>query len=165
MANNFCIMGCDPGLSGAIAFYFPTFPQQISVKDMPVVDNQVDAAALTDLILQMKPDLAICEMVGARPGQGVSSMFNFGVSFGRLTGVITSCHVPLHFVTPAKWKKHFRLPADKEASRAYAVRMWPQSDHFRRKKDEGRAEASLIARYGAETIAHHLTRETVNESV
>lgn len=151
----FCIMGCDPGLSGAVAFYFPTFPQQISVRDMPTADHQVDAATLASIINQLRPDIAVCEIVGARPGQGVSSMFNFGVSFGRLTGVITSCGVPLHYVTPAKWKKHFRLSSDKEEARAYAIRMWPQSEHFRRKKDEGRAEAALIARYGAETVAHY----------
>ena len=154
----FLICGCDPGLKGAIAFYFPKFPAQISVYDMPIVGNEVDAAALEAIIRQMKPDLAVCELVGARPGQGVTSMFNFGVSFGRLTGVIAACHVPLSYVTPAKWKKSFGLSSDKEEARALAIRMWPASAHFRRRKDEGRAEAALIARYGADAI-HPKTME------
>jgi hypothetical protein len=150
--DNPCIMGCDPGNSGAVAFYFPKFANVVSVRDVPLVDGQIDSAALGALIDQFKPDLALVELVGARPGQGVTSMFRFGVAFGRLTGVISSKHIPLHYVTPGKWKKHFRLSAEKEEARDLAIRLWPASDLFRRKKDHGRAEAALIAKYAAEVL-------------
>ena len=67
-------------------------------------------------------------------------------------GVVASLAIPTHMVTPGRWKKHFRLDADKEKARALAIRLWPSSEHFERKKDHGRAEAALIARFGAETI-------------
>jgi crossover junction endodeoxyribonuclease RuvC len=87
------------------------------------------------------------------PGQGVTSMFNFGRSYGDVRGVIGAMEVPLHFVTPQKWKKHFGLSSDKEQSRLRAIRMFPAvADSFKRKKDDGRAEAALIALYGSEVL-------------
>ena len=143
-----CIMGIDPGISGAVAFYFPD-SGRVSVHDMPVADGRVNGASIAAMIAQMNPDYAVLELVGAMPGQGVSSMFNFGTSFGIVIGVIAACNVRNHLVTPAKWKKHFRLSADKEASRALALRMFPaNAEHFARKKDNGRAEAALLALYG-----------------
>ena len=152
MTKQICILGCDPGASGAIAFYFPAHPELIAVEDVPTVNGEIDSAQLGARILQMKPDLAMVEQVGAMPKQGVSSTFKFGDAFGQLKGVLGALQVPRHMVTPAKWKKHFRLDSDKEAARALAIRLWPSCENFQRKKDHGRAEAALIARYCAEII-------------
>jgi hypothetical protein len=148
-----CIMGADPGASGAICFYFPGHPDApLAVFDTPTVNDKVDAATLRERINQFKPDLAIVELVGAMPKQGVSSTFKFGVAFGTLCGVVSALGIETHFVTPGKWKKHFLLSSEKEASRERALRLWPTCPHFSRKKDHGRAEAALLARYGWETI-------------
>ena len=148
-----CILGIDPGISGAIAFYFPETPSNVSVYDVPVAGNQVSGALLFDVVRQYMPDMAIIELVGAMPKQGVSSTFQFGRTFGATIGVIQAAGVQLHFATPAKWKRHFNLPSDKDRARELALRMFPQSiQHFARKKDHGRAEAALLALYAAQTI-------------
>ena len=145
-----CIMAVDPGLTGAIAFYFPVH-NAISAYDMPVVDKDVDAASLADMIARLKPDFAIVEKVSSRPGEGVSSAFKFGSGFGIVRGVIAACGVPMALVTPQRWKKHFTLDADKEKSRALALRKWPaRSELFGLKKHHGRAEAALLAAYAAD---------------
>lgn len=150
--RQFCILAVDPGVSGAVAWYFPGHSNLISAEDMPVVAGEVDAATLARRIEQMRPDLAVVEQVSARPGQGVSSTFKFGAAYGIVRGVLAACGVPCHLVTPSRWKKHFRLYADKEKARAFALRLWPASEHFSRKKDHGRAEAALTARWAAETL-------------
>lgn len=147
-----CILGVDPGLSGAIAFYFPAAPDLIAAEDMPVAAGEVDAATLARRIRQMGPALAVIEQVAARPGQGVSSMFRFGAAYGTARGIVQALGIPTQLVTPNRWKKHFRLDSDKEKSRALALRLWPTSAHFARKKDDGRAEAALLARFAAETM-------------
>lgn len=152
MTSETCILGIDPGLSGAIAFYFPNHPDMIGAEDVPVVGKEIDAPALARRIEQMGPTIAIIEQVGAMPKQGVSSTFRFGMAYGTIRGVVQAIGVPTHLVVPTRWKKHFRLSADKEEARALAIRLWPSSRHFERKKDHGRAEAALIARYGAETL-------------
>lgn len=142
-----CILAIDPGVSGAIAFYWPDF-DRIAAMDTPVVNNNVDMATLTRIIEESKPTVAIIEQVSAMPKQGVSSTFRFGVSYGSVQGVVTALKIPLHFVTPNVWKKHFRLSAEKEQSRARALQFWPdRSELFKRKGDHGRAEAALLARY------------------
>ena len=155
----FTILGIDPGLKGALAFYAPEAPRFVTVDDMPVVKQEVDPAALKRRIAQIGPDVAIVERVAARPGQGVASMFNFGCGYGMVQGVIAALEIPIHPVTPGKWKRHFRLSADKEEARARAIQLWPSCDRFGRKKDGGRAEAALIARYAAETILSSTTQE------
>jgi hypothetical protein len=148
-----CVMGVDPGLSGAIAFYFVGHPHGVSVDDVPVAGGQVDPVALTALIRNFAPAVAIVELVHSMPKQGVASSFNFGVAFGCVRGVIGALQVPVHLVTPGKWKKHFRLTSDKEQSRELAIRLFPGSAfQFNRKKHHGRAEAALLARYGAEML-------------
>jgi hypothetical protein len=148
-----CIMGVDPGVSGALAFYFIDHPERVAVEDMPIVAGDVDAVTLSKRIASMAPDLVFLERVNAMPGQGVSSTFKFGRSYGVALGVIGAAAIPLHLVTPAKWKGYLRLSSDKEQARALALRLFPScGDHFKRKKDHGRAEAALIARYGAETL-------------
>jgi crossover junction endodeoxyribonuclease RuvC len=146
-------MGIDPGVSGAVAFYFRNNPHGVSVDDVPVAGGQIDPVALAALIKKFAPDMAMIELVHAMPKQGVSSCFNFGMAFGSVRGVIGALQIPLHLVTPGKWKKHFLLSADKEDARALAIRLFPASAfQFSRKKDHGRAEACLIARYAADAI-------------
>jgi crossover junction endodeoxyribonuclease RuvC len=152
MKDGFCILGVDPGASGAIAFYFPAYPDRIMVEDVPIADGHLDATTLSRRIAQLKPDLAIIELVGAMPKQGLSSTFKFGVSFGKLQGIVAAQQIPSHFVTPQKWKKHFGLSADKEQARARALILWPSCDGFALKKSHGRAEAALLAKYGAEVV-------------
>jgi hypothetical protein len=148
-----CIAAFDPGsLSGAVAFYFTPHPGQISAEDLPVVAGQVDPATLAARLKQMCPDVAVIERVSAMPRQGVSSTFKFGTAYGILQGVVAALEIPVHFVTPGRWKKYFGLSAEKEESRARALHLWPgRSDLFGRKKDHGRAESALLARYFAET--------------
>lgn len=146
-----CVVGFDTGLSGALAFSSVSAPDRISVEDMPVAAGAVDAANLAARIRQMAPDLAVVERVNAMPGQGVGSTFKFGASYGAVLGVLAACGVPTQLVTPSVWKRHFKLSADKEQSRALALRLFPAcAQHFSRKCDHNRAEAALIARFGAE---------------
>lgn len=146
-----CIMGLDPGSSGAVAFYYPDKPQLIAAYDVPLVERNINAAALSDLIRRHSPELAIVELVHSMPKQGVASSFNFGKSYGVALGVIGAMKIPSVHVSPTKWKKYFSLTADKEQARALAISKWPAAEHFRRKKDNGRAEAALLALYGAQT--------------
>ena len=144
------ILGVDPGASGALAFYDPLQPGFIAVQDMPIADGKVCAVQLAQAVRMMEPAVAWIELVGAMPGQGVTSMFNFGVSFGVAKGTILALGVPVQLVRPNKWKKALGLKADKEQARELAIRLWPdQAEWFARKKDAGRAEAALLARYGS----------------
>lgn len=147
-----CVLGIDPGLSGAVAYYFPDHPGGITAEDIPLAAGEVDAVTLARRIQQMRPTMAVIELVGSRPGQGVSSTFKFGVAFGVLRGVALTLGVPLHRVAPTTWKRHFKLGPDKEQARAMAISLWPASDAFSRKRDHNRAEAALLARYGAEAL-------------
>jgi crossover junction endodeoxyribonuclease RuvC len=147
------ILGIDPGISGAIAFYFPMVTDRIAVADMPVAGREINAHELARAIRIHRPTMAVMEKVSAMPGQGVVSMFNFGRSYGDVRGVVSAMDIPLHLVTPQRWKKHFSLSSDKDRSRMLAIRLFPTvADQFKLKKHDGRAEAALIARYGAEVL-------------
>jgi hypothetical protein len=154
-APGLCIAAFDPGsVSGAYAFLFVPYLDRVTAEDIPVANGQIAGASLASRLKQMRPDVAVIERVAAMPRQGVSSTFKFGTAFGIIQGVIAALEIPVHFVTPSKWKKYFGLSADKEQSRARALQFWPnRSDLFSRKKDHGRAEAALLARYFAETAA------------
>ncbi len=146
------ILGIDPGVTGAVAFYYPAI-SRVSVYDVPAIGKEIDATNLAILIRNYNPSVAVIEQVQAFSGQGVTSSFNFGRSYGDVRGVIAALSIPLHFVTPQKWKKHFNLPADKEKSRLLAIRVFPAvAESFRLKKHDGRAEAALIALYGAQVL-------------
>jgi len=141
-----CILGIDPGLSGAIAFYFPCQPDRVAVEDMPTVAGAIDCATLARRIRQMAPNVVVVERVGAMPKQGVSSTFKFGASYGAVLGILAALQIRTVLMTPSVWKKHFRLDSDKEKSRALALRTFSKTpEHFARKKDHGRAEAALMA--------------------
>lgn len=148
------ICGIDPGLSGAISFIEDG--RLLTAFDMPVMPfgsdgkkQQVNAARLAYELRSAKPDCVVIEKVGAMPGQGVTAMFNFGMSFGTVIGVVGALDIPIHYATPQKWKKHFRLSgAEKDLARTRCIELYPsQSILFARKKDCGRADATLIALY------------------
>jgi crossover junction endodeoxyribonuclease RuvC len=146
------VLGIDPGVSGGIAALYPD--GRIEAYDIPVVDGSVDVDALVRRIREHAPRLAVIEKAQAMPRQGVSSTFKYGTAFGALCAVTAICEIPTHLVSPRKWKTHFGRDSDKEKSRALAIRLWPATGLFERKKDHGRSEAALLARYGAEVIEH-----------
>ena len=122
--------------------------------------NQLNSAQLVNImkrhIVSNGDTYVIVEQVSAMPGQGVTSMFNFGQTFGAIKGICASLNLPIFYVRPAKWKKHFELiNASKDASRTKVIEMYPSaSDRLRKKKDVNKADAILIARYFKECKAH-----------
>jgi len=142
------ILGIDPGVSGALAVYYPDHPMIIAIHDMPVDGKAVDGYELAKIIRQYNPEVAFIEAVHSFSGQGVSSSFNFGCSYGVARGVVAACGIPTTLVSPQKWKRELELSKDKNQSLEMARMLWPDSDKFKRKKDDGRAEAALIAMYG-----------------
>ena len=155
------IIGIDPGLSGAIAILEDN--KVIELFDIPVMSDgkknkrQLNSAHLVKLIkdnIKGSQDVSmVVEQVNAMPGQGVTSMFNFGQTFGAIKGICAALGLPIFFVRPAKWKKHFELiNSSKDASRTKAIEMYPQiSDKLSKKKDVNKSDAILIARYFSET--------------
>lgn len=151
-----CIAAIDPGLTGAVAFYFPNLPDRVSVEDMPVVNGEVDVAARARRIRQLGPTFAVIEQVGPMPRDGCRQAFGLGTAYAAAKATVTLCCVPLHLITPQVWKRHHRLiGADdpKEAGRALALRLFPASaEHFARKKDHNRSDAALIACFAAAAL-------------
>ena len=155
------IIGIDPGLSGGIAVLENN--KVLSIFDMPVMPEgkknkrQLNSAQLVSLIREnIKPDeevVVIVEQVNAMPGQGVTSMFNFGQTFGAIKGVCAALELPIFFVRPSKWKKHFELiNSSKDSSRTKAIEMYPTlSKQLAKKKDVNKSDAILIARFYCDT--------------
>ena len=163
------IMAIDPGLTGAIAYYFPDAPDRVSVYDMPVVNGEVEPTAIARRAKQLGPTVAVVERINAMPGGGKRKMgatgaFSFGFSYATARTVVALLEIPMHLVTPPTWKKHFRLAGGdegKEQARALALRLFPASaEHFGLKKHHGRAEAALLARYAAECLIRVPTTAT-----
>lgn len=149
------ILGVDVGLNGAMAFNLDG--RLVNVEDLPLVDvkhgaktrKELSAALFHDRLLdgEIRIDLAILEDVNAF-GMGRTSAYRFGVNVGTIVGVLTACGIRTMTVTPAKWKKFYKLGADKKLSRAMAIKFWPDCSHyFGRVKDDGRAEAALLSDY------------------
>ena len=153
------IISIDPGINGAICFF-----ENGEVKDvieMPTMaegkknKRQVNGHQMfNELSYRIKKhDITninvVVEQVSAMPGQGVTSMFNFGQSFGVIKGVCAAMQLPIFFVRPAKWKKHFELiNSQKDASRTKAIEMFPKiSSILSKKKDSNKADAILIASF------------------
>ena len=155
------IFGIDPGISGAISIL--KNKKVIEVVDMPTMidgkknKKQVNGAQVTNIIKErLNSDeevLIVVEHVNAMPGQGVTSMFNFGQSFGVIKGVCSALSLPIYFVRPTKWKGHFNLiKTNKDASRTKVIEIYPEiSSKISRKKDSNKADAILIARYFNDT--------------
>ena len=119
--------------------------------------RQVNGSQVANIIKENlhnnKETIVVVEQVNAMPGQGVTSMFNFGQSFGVIKGVCAALSLPIYFVRPTKWKKHFNLiKTNKEASRTKVIEVYPEiSSKLSRKKDSNKADAILIARYFNDT--------------
>ena len=157
------IIGIDPGISGSICFFEDG--KIIDVVEMPTMTEgkknkrQVNGSQIFNEISQRIHKLenheirVIIEQVSAMPGQGVTSMFNFGQSFGILKGICSSMQLPMYFVRPAKWKKYFNLiNSQKDASRTRAIEIFPYfSMQLSKKKDINKADAILIASFYHET--------------
>lgn len=152
-----CIVAIDPGLTGAVAFYFPAVPERVSVEDMPVVNGEVDPHTLERRIKQLGPTVAAIERQGPQPCDGCRQAFGIGSAFATVKTVAALCHLPIHLVTPSVWKRHHGILAaadPKEASRALALRLFPASaESFSLKKHHGRSDAALLARFAADTFA------------
>ncbi len=157
------IIGIDPGISGSICFFEDG--KILDVIEMPTMNEgkknkrQVNGAQIyneiTDRInkLQKQDVRVVVEQVSAMPGQGVTSMFNFGQSFGIIKGICSAMQLPLYFVRPTKWKKYFNLiKSEKDASRTRAIEIFPYfSSQLSKKKDSNKADAILIASFYNET--------------
>ena len=155
------IIGIDPGLSGAIAILENN--KIVSIFEIPVMSEgkknkrQLNSAQLVKLlkdnISKNEEVSVVVEQVNAMPGQGVTSMFNFGQTFGAIKGVCAALGLPIFFVRPSKWKKHFELiNSSKDASRTKAIEIFPYiSTQLSRKKDANKADAALIASFFYET--------------
>ena len=157
------IIGIDPGISGSICFFQDG--KIVDVIEMPTMTEgkknkkQVNSSQVFNEISEKIKKLdkneikVVIEQVSAMPGQGVTSMFNFGQSFGILKGICSAMQLPMYFVRPAKWKKYFNLiNSEKDASRTRAIEVFPYfSSQLSRKKDSNKADAILIASFYYET--------------
>ena len=155
------ILGIDPGLSGAIAILEKK--KVLNLFDMPVMaegkknKKQLNSAQLVNSIRENSIGeeelVVVVEQVNAMPGQGVTSMFNFGQTFGAIKGVCAALNLPIFFVRPSKWKKYFELiNSSKDSSRTKVIEMYPSlSSQLAKKKDVNKSDAILIARYYYDT--------------
>ena len=158
------IIGIDPGISGSICFFEDG--KILDVVEMPTMiegkknKRQVNGSQVYNEIskrikkIDKKDIRVIIEQVSAMPGQGVTSMFNFGQSFGILKGICSAMQLSMYFIRPAKWKKYFNLiNSEKDASRTKAIEIFPYySSYLSKKKDSNKADAILIANYYYETF-------------
>ena len=157
------IIGIDPGISGSICFFEDG--KIVDVIEMPTMTEgkknkrQVNGSQIYNEILKRINKLSkknirvIVEQVSAMPGQGVTSMFNFGQSYGILKGICSAMQLPIYFVRPAKWKRYFNLiNSEKDASRTRAIEIFPYfSSQLSKKKDANKADAILISSFYYET--------------
>ena len=153
------IIGIDPGISGAICFF--ENGEIKDVIDMPSMaegkknKKQINGSQLFNELeirvkdFQKKNIAVVVERVSAMPGQGVTSMFNFGQSYGVIKGICAAMQLPIYFISPSKWKKYFNLiKTSKDASRAKVIEIFPYiSSKLQKKKDSNKAEAILIASF------------------
>ena len=156
-------IGIDPGISGSICFFEDG--KIVDVIEMPTMTEgkknkrQVNGSQIYNEIckiinsIEKQDTRVVIEQVSAMPGQGVTSMFNFGQSFGILKGISAAMQLPVYFVRPAKWKKYFNLiNSEKDASRTRAIEIFPYfSSQLSKKKDSNKADAILIASFYYET--------------
>ena len=157
------IIGIDPGISGAICFFEKG--KILDVIEMPTMaegkknKRQVNGAQIFNEISKrlnkthIEDVRVVVEQVSAMPGQGVTSMFNFGQSFGIIKGICSAMQLSIYFVRPTKWKKYFNLiNSEKDASRTRAIEVFPYfSSQLSKKKDSNKADAILIASFYYET--------------
>ena len=150
------ILGVDPGIKGALSWYNPDKRRVIETVQLPISPNRAGKArlnlnsiALTVSRMAPRTKFAVVEDVHSMPGQGVASMFAFGQALGQLEGLIAAYFIPIHKVSPATWKSVLHLSKDKKESRTMAAALFPEhAAAFSRAKDDGVAEATLLAVYG-----------------
>lgn len=154
------VLGIDPGASGALAVVEGGL--LVELLDMPTTMvkrgtrevREVNAPMLGHMVAALKADAALIEQVGAMPGQGVSSMFAFGRALGVLEGVLGALQVPTTKVPPQTWQRAMKVRGGKDGARERAMQLYPaKAMEFARKKDDGRADAALIASYGAAELS------------
>jgi hypothetical protein len=153
-------LGVDVGLTGAIALLNER--ELIEVADLPTmpvgqgtgrVKNQINAAGFSELLrsllskIEHAPAMVYIEKVGAMPDQGIAGAFSLGDSAGSIRGVVTALELPIQWVTPQSWKKHYKLPKEKDVARSVAINLYPGAP-LHLKKHHNRAEAILIGLYG-----------------
>jgi crossover junction endodeoxyribonuclease RuvC len=148
------VIGIDPGISGAIAVFDWYTKSLVEVVDMPTLEvdsgktkkRHISAVSLANHLTLFSNAHVVTEKVGAMPGQGVVSMWNFGRSAGIIEGVVAALRMPHTYVTPQTWTKGVGRAAGKDASRMRAMELFPtRAELFKRAKDDGRADAALIA--------------------
>lgn len=155
------ILGIDPGLTGAIALLdfegnfceLAEIPTMIKGQGTGVVKRCINSVGLQNIISSYIAEygdlIAYIENVNAMPGQGVSSVFSLGDTFGVIRSVLACLGIESYFIPPQTWKKYFKLPADKDVCRSYAIKVFPQAAiYLNRKADHNKAEALLLAKYG-----------------
>ena len=153
------IIGMDPGISGAICFFENGEVKEIidipSMADGKKNKRQINGPQVYNEISSRikntpkKEIVVVIEQVSAMPGQGVTSMFNFGQSFGVLKGICSAMQLSMRFIRPAKWKKYFGLiKTEKDASRTKVIEIFPYiSSQLSKKKDSNKADAILISSF------------------
>ena len=147
------ILAIDPGAKGALAFFRPDQGTQelidtptVEVKRGQKLKTEISPQMLAAIIRARNPSIAILEIVGAMPGQGVSSMFQFGRGVGMLEGILSALDVPVTYISPQGWQKAVNARSGKDGNRQRAAELFPAYAHmFARKKDDGRADAALMA--------------------
>ncbi len=148
------ILGCDPGLDGALAFYDGN---ELLIYDMPTFNierngkkkRQIDISALQRILKTYQVEHCFLEMLGTRPGQNASGVAQTGRGYGQIEASVMAFNIPITYISSNKWKKDMAVPKDKDGARQRASQLLPQFAHnWDRKKDDGRAEAAIIALYG-----------------
>jgi crossover junction endodeoxyribonuclease RuvC len=150
------IVGIDPGAKGALAFFDPV-AGTLDIVDMPTVQVMRNTKSKVEISPQMlaaiigarHPSAAVLEKVGAMPGQGTSSMFQFGRGVGMIEGVLSALHIPIIYISPVGWQNAVGVRGGKDGGRAKAAELFPAyAATFARVKDDGRADAALMAWWG-----------------
>ena len=156
------VIGIDPGLQGAIALYEPLI-EKLETFEMPILKAGTNSKRVIDELELSRMVKSWCEKhtikkvlierVHAMPKQGVTSVFTFGMGYGIVIGILAANTLPIEYVTPQSWKKELRVPALKDGSRARASQLFPAySAQWNKSKWDGRAEAAMIAYYGAKNL-------------
>lgn len=167
------VLGIDPGYSGALSLFNPTTKELLAIKEMPLTNDGwgKKEVVLNELVLFLEEwseqiAFAAMEKVHSMPDQGVASMFNFGMWYGALRGLLAANFIQTFLVRPQDWKQAMKLiNKDKSWSRNLAMDMFPKSkDEFKRAKDDGKAESALIAVYGALYCGREISPGTIPPS-
>lgn len=142
-------VGIDPGKKGALVRITDVTQEALP---MPLIGKEIDSFAISQWLKEQRPDIVMMEKVGARPNQGVVSMFNFGDGYGKVKGVLETLAIPYKLVTPQQWKKVILAGTakDKDAAIQYVSNLYPDLQLIMprcRKPHDGIADAACLAEY------------------